>query len=328
MLGVSLNGYLPKSPDPHDPMTTEFERIEQLAKLFDRPGPNVTLGIGDDAAILLPPADEQLVWTVDACVQDVHFRADIATWEDVGYRSFMAAASDLAAMSAHPIGALCSITLPKHSDADVLLQIAAGQRDAARCLRTFVIGGNLASAPVVTLSTTLLGHTKRAPQRSGARAGDVVAVCGDIGWAAAGLGLLLEHVEVDPADVSCANAIAAWKRPTARIDAGRRAINATSLIDISDGLAQDAMHIAVASGVRIDLETQSLVTPGLVHVAQLLDTDPIRLILHGGEDYALVGTFAPHQVAPGFIPIGQCHAGRGLRVNGEPCAVLGYDHFR
>lgn len=308
-------------------MTSEFERIRKLSEIFGPPNGDVVLSIGDDAALLRAPANEHLVWTIDACVQDVHFRDDIVTWNDVGYRSLMAAASDLAAMGARPMGALSSITLPKTLPEQALLDIAYGQHDAARQLGISVVGGNLASAKQVTISTTLIGRSARCPQRGGARPGDVVAVFGSVGLASAGLSLLLEGVRAESLNHACRKAIQAWQRPVAHIDAGLSCVQATSLIDVSDGLVQDALHVARASQVRMNLTVNKLVEPELVDVAKILEKNPIDFVLAGGEDYALLATFAPNQVPPSFQVIGSCTKGQGVWINDEPCLAQGYDHF-
>ncbi len=309
-------------------MTGEFERIRQLLSIFGPAPDGVVLGIGDDAAVIEAVAGEQLVWTIDACVENVHFRRDIASWEDVGVRSFMAAASDLAAMAARPVGALASLTLPRDLPEDALLSLARGQRIAAQQLGTAVIGGNLARSEIVTVSTTFLGRSSRPPRRDGARPGHVVALCGDVGLAAAGLRCLFRDPTWQPENSAQHAAIQAWRRPRALIEDGLRCQQATSLIDVSDGLVQDAKHIAEASGVRMDLSSEVVLSADLRQVAERLGLDPRHLALSGGEDYALLGTFAPDAVPVGFAVIGACQEGEGVWVDGRPGDDPGHDHFR
>lgn len=309
-------------------MAGEFERIRHLQALFGAPPAGVRLGIGDDAALVDPPLGEQIVWTIDACVENVHFRQDILTWEDVGFRSFMAAASDLAAMAAHPIGALSSVSLPRERNDDDLYALARGQSLAARELGTAVIGGNLSAGDVVTISTTLLGRTRRAPRRDGARPGDRLALRGNVGLAAAGLRLLLRDPGCIPADEAEARALLAWRRPRALLEDGLRCSAATSLIDVSDGLGQDALHIAKASGVRVDIDTSVVITRSLRVVAERLGVDPRDLALSGGEDYALLGTFAEAEVPEGFVVVGTCSEGCGVWADRVAAGATGHDHFR
>src|SRR5580692_10138790 len=151
----------------------ERERIERLLALFGASkGPGIDLGIGDDAAILRPPRDMEIVWTVDAHVEKVHFERRWVSWEDCGYRSFVAAASDVSAMGGSPWCALSALTLTQ-SIADLeLLELAEGQREAANALGARVLGGNLSKGEVVTITTTVLGKATRPIVRSGAKPGD------------------------------------------------------------------------------------------------------------------------------------------------------------
>jgi thiamine-monophosphate kinase len=309
-------------------MTGEFERIRQLRSIFGPAPDGVVVGIGDDAAVIAPIAAEQLVWTIDACVENVHFRRDIASWEDVGFRSFMAAASDLAAMAARPVGALASLTLPRDLSEEALFSLARGQRIAAQQLGTAVIGGNLACSEIVTVSTTLLGRSSRPPGRDGARPGHVVALFGEVGLAAAGLRCLLRNPAWQPETQAQQAAAQAWRRPRALIEDGLRCQNATSLIDVSDGLVQDAKHLAEASGVRLELSSEIVLSPSLRELALDLGVDPRHLALAGGEDYALLGTFEPDAVPAGFVVIGTCREGEGVWVDGRAGNDLGHDHFR
>ena len=311
-------------------MADEFERIASLHALFGVPPQGVCMGIGDDAAVLEAPPGAQLVWTIDACVENVHFRRDIASWEDVGVRSLMAAASDLAAMGAHPMGALSSLTLPRDLSDEALLSLARGQNLAARDIGSAVIGGNLARGDAVEVHTTLLGWTTQtARRRTGAQPGDELALCGEVGLAAAGLRLLLRDPGFVPENDAEQAALLAWRRPRARIQDGLRCVSsASALIDVSDGLAQDASHVAVASKVRIDLDPEPIVSRALRHVAEVLDAEPEHLALQGGEDYALLGAFRAGSVPDGFTIIGKCSEGSGVWVRGQQADYAGHDHFR
>ena len=309
-------------------MTTEFERIRSLSTIFGKPTRCVSLGIGDDAALVEPPKDGQLVWTIDACVENIHFRSDMLSWNDVGYRSFMAAASDIAAMAASPIGTLCSVSIPKSATDDILWAIADGQNCAAKEIDTPIVGGNLSACDTVVLSTTVLGKSTHSPCRHGAKPGDVIALCGEVGIAAAGLMLLLRNPTHAASNRAESEALTAWRRPRAKISEGLLCERATSLIDVSDGLIQDADHIASASHVRMRISSESLITESLRSVAHVLDVDAKHLALSGGEDYALLGTFADARVPDGFIIIGVCERGSGVFIDGEPAQIDGHDHFR
>jgi thiamine-monophosphate kinase len=314
-------------------VSSELERVELLRRAFatGQTG-SVRLGIGDDAAVLAPSA-EPLVWTVDAAVEGVHFRRDLLTLADLGYRSTMAAASDLAAMGATPLGLLAALVLPSWmSDAD-LEALAAGQREAADALGTAVIGGNLARGTELSITTTALGVTGRPLTRAGARPGDTLWMAGPVGLAAAGLAALERGGSPGEALVG---AVMAWRRPRARLAEGLRASAcANAAIDVSDGLARDVGHMARASGTRAVLDEAGIVGGALVDAAAALGRDPLELALHGGEDYALVVAAPPGAAMEGFARIGAMEAKDGgaevvLRRRDGSIAALeerGFDHF-
>jgi thiamine-monophosphate kinase len=341
-------------------MASEWARIDLLTRvlggaLAERPG--VYLGIGDDAAILDLRADGSggeaapLVWTIDAAVDGVHFRRDLLSFEDIGYRATMAAVSDLAAMGAEPLGVLAALVLPSALTDGELEALARGQREAADALGTAVIGGNLARGGELSITTTALGRAARPLTRGGARPGDGLFLAGDLGLAGAGLTLLLMQAPGSARDLDAENAfaaslstaaraaVAAWRRPRARLEEGRAAARAgaSAAIDVSDGLAQDVGHLARASGVRVVLDAAALVSPELSAVAAELGRDALTLALRGGEDYALVVALPAGQQAEGLLRIGACEAsGEGavgevlLRwADGalEGVMAKGFDHF-
>ncbi len=309
---------------------SELERIARLAQRFGPGGPGVLLGIGDDAAVLEPPTGTKLVWTVDDQVEGTHFRRDLASWADVGFRSFMAAASDIAAMGAEPWCALSALVLPVDLDDDAFDALTEGQRLAAEEVGSPIVGGNLARGPVVVVTTSLIGRSPRPVERRGARPGDELWLAGEVGLARAGM-LALERRLVDP---RMRAAISAWLRPRALIELGlRMAASAHAAIDVSDGLAADAGHLAEASGVAVLLEEECLrshAAPRLVHAAEALGLDALDLALHGGEDYALV--VACDQPIPGFVRVGRVREGEGVFLVGKDgeraIEPRGFDHFR
>jgi thiamine-monophosphate kinase len=305
----------------------ERERIAMLARVLGAKVPGVSVGIGDDAAVL--DGSGTLVWTIDEQVEGVHFRRALLGFRDVGFRSLMAAASDVAAMGARPWCALCAMVVPPDVDDAALEAIATGQRDAAQELSAGVVGGNLSRGPALSLSTTVLGHCQRAIQRRGAHVGEGIWLAGHVGLAAAGLRALEGSKAAD--DPRLQPAIAAWRTPRALVEAGRAmGLLATAAIDVSDGLARDLDHLTEASGLSAVLDEASLLEdPELVAAAEALGASAVDLALHGGEDYALVATSAAP--LPGFRRIGQMRDGRGLvlRTNGgeRPIEPLGFDHF-
>ena len=270
---------------------SERSRIALLrAQLADGAAPGVRVGIGDDAAVL----DPDLVWTVDASVEGTHFDAAWLSWEDVGWRSFMAASSDLAAMGAEPVAALSSLVLAPSFDDAALAALARGQAAASRAVGAPVVGGNLARGAETSITTTLLGRAASPVLRSGARPGDGVWLAGAVGLAAAGLGLLMQDASVQ--DACMAACLEAWRRPVALLAQGRAmGAVAHAAIDVSDGLAHDAAQIAEASGVSLVLDARvlrALASDALVAAAARLGRDALDLALEGGEDYALLATSA------------------------------------
>ena len=277
----------------------EREKIERIASLLG--ASDARIGIGDDAAVV-EHAGGPLVLTVDEQVEGTHFDRALLSFEDIGYRATMAAASDLAAMGARPLAALAAWVLPKDFDDADVERIARGQREACDELGATIVGGNLARGPVVSIATTWVGTCASPITRAGAKPGDGIYVCGALGLAAAGFRAVSEK-RAAPEE-----AIRAWRRPRALVAEGlRMARVAHACIDVSDGLASDAGHLARASRVCIRLEGP-------------FDDDA----LHGGEDYALL--CASPEPIEGFTRIGSVEAGEGVFV-GDRRVTGGFDHF-
>jgi thiamine-monophosphate kinase len=318
----------------HDPRrSSEHQRIRKLSELFARPSRDVRIGIGDDCAVLAPTTRDE-VWTVDVAVEGVHFRRDFMGLDAIGYRAFMAAASDIAAMGARARAALSSLTLPKSfSDAE-LSALASGIARAADACGCPVVGGNLSQGRELTITTSLLGEAYGMPiTRAAARRGDAVFVTGPIGASALGLALL-KAAKLDGATQKFANAFVA---PRARLDLAERiALHATSALDISDGLLEDAGRVAEASGLTLTLELALVPRlAGFETTARTLGLDPNALILAGGEDYELLFTADLSAVQGdwatriGFVTEGAGRA-EALDEDGKVMTVsaTGFDHFR
>ena len=274
----------------------EFERIDEIRKRLaaacpDTPG--VTLGIGDDAAILAPSTRAQVL-SVDSAVQGVHFRLDFGAPERLGRRAVMAAASDLAAMGARPRCALSSLVLPDSLDDELLLRLTDGFARAAKELGMPIVGGNLTSGRALGITTTVVGELDAAPlTRAGARPGDVVYVSGELG--ACGLGLyILLHPELG-ATPGAQRFVDAWLDVTAAIDTGLRLVgHASACVDVSDGFAQDLGHLLAASRVGARIELSRLPrAQGFEALATELGAHAFDLMLAGGEDYVLLFTADP-----------------------------------
>jgi thiamine-monophosphate kinase len=304
----------------------EFARIARIAAALSTVarGREIETAIGDDAAVLR--ADGVLVWTIDQQVEGVHFRRDLLRDDDLGYRATVAAVSDVLAMGATPLAALAAWTLPEGVDETTIDAIAEGQRAACAALSCPLIGGNLARGPVLSIATTALGRVPpgaRAIGRGGAQVGDRLVVAGAVGEAALGLAALLGGLGED---ASAARFVAAWRRPPVRLrEASVLAPLARAMVDVSDGLAQDAGHLAAASGLGIVLDEaaiDALVDTEFRTLAERLGVDPRQLVLAGGEDYALVAALAPGaRLGEGLREIGVLSAGCGVRVRARDGAL-------
>lgn len=301
----------------------EFELIAAMRRRWA----DLAVGIGDDAAQLRVPRGEVAVASTDAAVEGIHFRRDWLTLRECGYRAVTGALSDLAAMAAAPLGVLVAIQLPA-SDRRVLLDLADGIGDAARAAGTVIVGGNLSAGDALGVTTTVLGAAFAPLSRAGARAGDRLYVTGALGGPAAALRTLLSG-GAPPAPLR--ERLAA---PEARIAEARwlAANGATAAVDISDGLAADARHLARASGVLAEIDVGSV---------PVFDGATRDDALAGGEEYELL-VAAP--AAPAFdedafrrrfgvtlTPVGRIAAGasdvRLLEAGKRVAAPTGHDHF-
>jgi thiamine-monophosphate kinase len=291
----------------------EFGLIGRITRRLTQ-GANVELGPGDDAAVIRAP-DGRVVVTSDLLVQDRHFRLDWSTGYDVGRKAAAQNLADVAAMGARPTAILLGFAGPAETPVRWVEALCDGLRDECDLVGASVVGGDVVRSPGITLAVTALGDLGgSAPLlRSGASPGDVVAVCGRLGFAAAGLDLLLAGLDGPLAE--------AHRRPQPPYAAGPEALRlgATSMLDVSDGLVQDLRHIAAASGVRIALSSQLLPTaPGVT----------LEHVLTGGEDHALAGTFPSAQGLPErWRVIGSVVEGEGLTVDGADYGAGGWDHF-
>ncbi len=309
---------------------SEFAVIPQLEALFRQASPGIELGIGDDAAVL--KSSGRWVWTVDAAVEHVHFERAWLSCADLGFRSFQAAASDVSAMGGAPFAALSSVIFPPGLAAAELAQLARGQRAAARALGCAIVGGNLARGAELSITTTVAGRVKRPLLRSGARVGDELWLCGELGLAAAGLRLLQAGTRRGTS-TAARRALSAFRRPSAQLAAGLDlARGAHAAIDISDGLAGDALHLAQASGVELTIDLAALaaiLSPALHFLAPRLGVSALELALYGGEDYALLAA-GPKRARPRSARvIGAVDKGSGVWLLGggrRRRAGRGFEH--
>ncbi len=270
---------------------TRLSASGELGLLAELERRGLIVGVEHDAALV-----GGLVVTQDALVEGVHFRFDWLEWRELGFRAAAVNLSDLAASGARPEALLVTLAVPASTETADVIAFYEGIAETG----VPVVGGDTTSAGTVVISVTALGHSERVPGRSGARPGDVLVVTGPLGAAGA------------------AFRSQSYARPPLRIAEGlalgRRA---HAMLDVSDGLAVDARHLAERSGVRIELELDDVpLAPG----ATIDD-------LGFGEDFELLASVADPQ---GLSVIGRVDAGEGVGIlrGGAPYALPGWEHFR
>ena len=291
------------------------------------PVQSTLLGPGDDAAVVAT-SDGRVVATTDLLVENRHFRRDWSTANDIGHKAAARNFSDIAAMGAVPTALLVGFAAPGSLEVEWVDGLIAGMREECGEVGAAIVGGDVTAADSIMLGVTALGDLQgRDPVTlAGARVGDVVAVCGRLGWAAAGFAVLGRGFR------SPVSVVTAHRRPEPPYAEGPRAaqLGATAMTDISDGLVADVGHIAEASGVRIDIRAAAVDVPAkLREVGAALNVDPLVWALTGGDDYALVATFPNNTQLPDtWRTIGLCAEGEGVRVDGRRWPTGGHEHFR
>lgn len=286
----------------------------------------VLVGPGDDAAVVRIGGGEVLVST-DVAVEGRHFRRDWSSAVDVGHRVAAANLADIAAMGGRARALVVALSTPADLPAQWALDLTRGLVDEAAEVGARIVGGDVSAADQVQVAVTVLGDASGpVVRRSTAQDGDVVAVAGRLGWAAAGFAVLSRG----------------FRSPRVVVDAHRRpqppyaegpvaaAAGATALVDVSDGLLADLAHVAAASDVAIDVRADAFAVPEpLQAVGAALGIDPMRLILTGGDDHALAATFPPDVLLPpGWTVVGAVAAGASVTVDGVTYeGSQGHQHF-
>ena len=268
-----------------------LSQVGELGLLAELERRGLAQRIENDAAQLR----DGLVVTQDALVEGVHFRFDLVSWRDLGFRAAAVNLSDLAASGADPEALVVTLALPAETEIDDVLELYEGLNEPG----VPIVGGDTTRSELAMLSVTALGRSGRVPGRSGARPGDVLVVTGPLG----GAGAAFRNGRL--------------ARPPLRLAEGKElGAVAHALLDVSDGLAVDAGHIAARSGVRCALDLEQ------VPLAEGAELDDVGF----GEDYELLAAVAD----PGRFPvIGRCEEGSGveIRLRGELVPLTGWDHF-
>lgn len=309
----------------------EFDRIRGIARAL---GPAAS-GLGDDCA-LIAVGSEMLAASVDLSVEGIHFRRDWLSLKEVGWKATAGALSDLAAMGAEVIGVLTAVAVPAESDETQLRELMSGVGAAVQDAGGKVLGGDLSSGPLWTIDVAVLGRTDHPVRRIGAEPGDQVYVTGQLGGARAALKDFSAKGPEQPAFRK------RFAHPVPRITAGQWLARhgARAMIDLSDGLAGDAAHLAAASGVALHLDIGLLpLETGLVEWAGHTESAALAAAA-GGEDYELLAAMpssfgsrdasAMHEeTGVRLTRIGEVTTGAGvhLRLAGKPVVVSSFDHF-
>lgn len=326
----------------------EFGFIDRIAGMVRADDPRVVLGIGDDAALLDLGGPELVAVTTDAMLQDRHFRLDWLSPIEIGWRAASGALSDLAAMGAAPAALFCSVGLPPQWPVEGAEDLLKGIARATEAVGAVLAGGDVIASENVLVDIMALGQVPRGQQltRDGATAGQFLAVTGVLGAPAAAVELMEAEGPDALADGDYETICRRFAHPEPRVKAGR-ALAASGLvsaaIDISDGLVQDAGHIAERSGVRAVIEAARVpIADGCAAIAERIDANAIHWALAGGEEFELLIALdeanveavaeLPAVAAVGLTVVGRLEAGAGavaMDADGRRIELPrgGWDHF-
>ncbi len=315
----------------------EFDLIRRLAPFLAVDGEGLIVGHGDDAAVV-EVGGRGVCIAVDVLVEGVHFRRDLSSLGDVGWKAVAVNVSDIAAMGATPTVAVVGLCRPADVPAADVEALYTGMDEACRRWGLRLVGGDTVAADALALSVTVLGDVDvaRAVRRSGASPGDRLVVVGTLGAASAALAQDRRGLQPDE------RLLAVHRRPEAHVEAGRRLaeLGATAMIDVSDGLGADLGHVCAASDVSATVNAEALpVADGVAAAAIALARDPLDFVCGGGDDYALLAAVPHHRAEAiadevGGVVVGAVGhpppATRLLLADGTrtDLAGQGWDHYR
>jgi len=269
----------------------ERELIAAIRKRFRESRKNIVLGIGDDAAVVRPGRNP-LILTKDLLVEDVDFIRTLHPAYFIGRKSLNVNLSDIAAMGGTPKYALLGLAFPPDLSLTWVSEFMAGFGSAARGADVALIGGDISKGPAIMISVTVVGEGKNSVKRNGARPGDQVYVSGYLGDGKLGFLLTMKGFKLGRSK-SADPVLRAFLDPAPRIALGRELARRkipSSMIDVSDGLSVDLMHICEESGTGAEIELWRLpLSPGMRTFGGKKALD---YALHGGEDFELLFTAA------------------------------------
>jgi thiamine-monophosphate kinase len=341
-----VHGILHLMTDPSAPASTEFGLIAELAPFLAGAQHGIAVGSGDDAAVL-DLGDRWVCLAVDVIVEGVHFRSDLSSYADVGWKAVAVNCSDLAAMGARPTAAVVGLCRPPDLPVSDIEALYTGMDEACTRWGLRLVGGDTVAAEALALSVTVLGEVEpnRAVTRAHAEPGDAIVVVGSLGAAAAALSQVAHGRQPSAALLS------AHRRPQALVAAGRALAShgARAMIDVSDGLGADLGHICAASGVAARVRWTALpIADGVLATAAEIGIDPVDVVCGGGEDFALLAAVPADlaeqaaqaaSVAEGVTAVlvgvvGEPHADDEAAVvlempdgSTRDIGAAGYDHF-
>jgi len=303
----------------------EFGLIDEMTRQIGTSAA-VLVGPGDDAAQIATGAVGTLV-TTDLLIENRHFRRDWSSAYEIGRKAAACNLSDINAMGGRGTALTVGFAAPADLPVEWAVDLTRGMEEEAAKVGAHIVGGDISAADTIVVAVTALGKATRVVTRDGAKPGDVVAVAGTLGLSGAGYAALSRGFR------SPKVAVEAHRIPEPPYEAGPQAAEAgaSSMTDVSDGLVADLGHVAAASAVGIDLDPAAFDLHEAVRtVGEALQTDPLRFVLAGGDDYALVATFSPVVAVPaGWTVVGSVHEGSGVTVAGAPYeGPTGHQHFR
>lgn len=291
----------------------ELDLIAAIRRRLGEVSGRVLRGSGDDASVVR--AERVAVTSIDTVVDGVHFKLETHSPADVGHKALATALSDIAAMGAAAGEAYVSLVLPEGFGEPRALELVDAMAALAAREGVAIAGGDVVSGPALTATVAVTGWSEaeeRLAYRSGARPGDVVGVTGELGGSGAGL-LLLDGADADLTPDQRDALVRRHRRPEPLLAAGAALAGAgvSAMIDVSDGIATDAAHLARAGEVEIELRLADLpLAPGVEAVARARGQDPLELAATAGDDYELLFTAPPARRAE----VERAAAGAGTRV--------------